>query len=306
MLASQGTTVEEYQELISLSENKINEDKKRIADARENKTKAEQSWELAKVETQKANKELEDAESKLPKESLNENVPHTLVDGYQEEIKKQLTDNNKKRDDLNHSIKGQEELEEEIKTLKSQHEAKIKDSKALRFIAKEFGAKDNAINNSAFMKYVQGFLFENLIDKANTYIQQYNQRYELQILHTEGSSNDLNFGVLDNYNSEQFRYAQHLSGGEKFMVALSLAIALSDMSGGALGKLENLFIDEGFGTLDSDNFNNVLNFLSNLGKGNRSIGIITHVEEAEEKIPAQIRVTPKKDEPFSDIEIITE
>ncbi|MFD4670913.1 AAA family ATPase [Lentzea sp. NPDC058450] len=101
----------------------------------------------------------------------------------------------------------------------------------------------------------------------------------------------LSLDVLDDY-SGRARPAKTLSGGESFLASLSLALGLADVvaneTGGAL--LDTLFIDEGFGTLDSDTLDMVMNTLDELRAGGRVVGLVSHVEELRQRIPTRLRV----------------
>ncbi|HEY4460164.1 MAG TPA: SMC family ATPase [Pseudonocardiaceae bacterium] len=101
----------------------------------------------------------------------------------------------------------------------------------------------------------------------------------------------LGLDVLDDY-SGRVRPAKTLSGGESFLASLALALGLADVvaaeTGGAL--LDTLFIDEGFGTLDADTLDQVLDTLDELRAGGRVVGLVSHVEELRQRIPVQLRV----------------
>lgn len=113
-----------------------------------------------------------------------------------------------------------------------------------------------------------------------------------------------NFLVIDRHNADEMRSAKTLSGGETFLASLSLALALADQlsdlaaEGGA--KLEAIFLDEGFGTLDAETLDTVAATVENLAAGGRMVGIVTHVRELAERVPLQLRV--KKDHRTSTIE----
>jgi exonuclease SbcC len=101
----------------------------------------------------------------------------------------------------------------------------------------------------------------------------------------------LGLDVLDDY-SGQIRPAKTLSGGESFLASLSLALGLADVvaaeTGGAL--LDTLFVDEGFGTLDADALDQVMDTLDELRAGGRVVGVVSHVEELRQRIPVRLRV----------------
>lgn len=113
-----------------------------------------------------------------------------------------------------------------------------------------------------------------------------------------------NFLVIDRHNADEMRSAKTLSGGETFLASLSLALALADQlsdlaaEGGA--KLEAIFLDEGFGTLDAETLDTVAATVENLAAAGRMVGIVTHVRELAERVPLQLRVT--KDHRTSSVE----
>jgi exonuclease SbcC len=106
-----------------------------------------------------------------------------------------------------------------------------------------------------------------------------------------GTRGGLGLDVLDDY-SGRVRPAKTLSGGESFLASLALALGLADVvaaeTGGAL--LDTLFIDEGFGTLDADTLDLVMDTLDELRAGGRVVGLVSHVEELRQRIPVRLRV----------------
>lgn len=109
------------------------------------------------------------------------------------------------------------------------------------------------------------------------------------------SKTGLELDVIDHYNGSE-RSAATLSGGESFMASLSLALGLSveiqSASGGI--RLDTLFVDEGFGTLDEDTLAQAMSALGKIAENDRLIGIISHVAELKEKIGTQIVVTKNR------------
>jgi exonuclease SbcC len=106
-----------------------------------------------------------------------------------------------------------------------------------------------------------------------------------------GARGGLSLDVLDDYSGRE-RPAKTLSGGESFLASLALALGLADVvaseTGGAL--LDTLFVDEGFGTLDSDTLDLVMDTLDELRAGGRVVGLVSHVEELRQRIPTRLRV----------------
>lgn len=156
--------------------------------------------------------------------------------------------------------------------------------------------------------YVQMALFDRILAHANIrLLTMTSGRYEL-VRSKESNGNSkigLDLNIIDHYESVQ-RSARTLSGGESFMASLSLALGLSDEIQQTAGgiRLESMFIDEGFGTLDDEHRNQVENALNSLAEDNRLVGIITHIPELKEKIDKQI-IIRKNGSKGSTIEIIT-
>ncbi len=137
-----------------------------------------------------------------------------------------------------------------------------------------------------FRNVAQSFILGHLLKIANLYLCRFTDRYELT--YNPGS---LVILVKDKYHLSAPQSASILSGGESFMVSLSLALALSQLNSGR-SDVDTLFIDEGFGTLDSDSLGAVMDTLETLHRmGGRRVGIISHVEELEERIGTKIVVS---------------
>ena len=109
------------------------------------------------------------------------------------------------------------------------------------------------------------------------------------------SQSGLELDVIDHYNGSE-RSVRTLSGGESFQASLSLALGLSDeiqsLAGGI--RLESMFVDEGFGSLDESALEQAVQALAGLTEGNRLVGIISHVAELKERIDRQIVVTKER------------
>lgn len=147
--------------------------------------------------------------------------------------------------------------------------------------------------------YVQMAYLDRILNRANTRLMVMSSgQYELirkEDVRDSRSQVGLELDVVDHYNGS-IRSVRTLSGGEAFKASLALALGLSEevqcTSGGI--QLDTMFIDEGFGTLDEESLENAIKILSELGKGNRLIGIISHVNELKERIDKQIIVEKDK------------
>ena len=147
--------------------------------------------------------------------------------------------------------------------------------------------------------YVQMTYFDRIIDRANTRLMiMTGGQYELKRREeaaSKSSQSGLDLDVVDHYNGS-LRSVKSLSGGESFMASLSLALGLSDEIQSSAGgiKLDSMFVDEGFGSLDGESLQQAMQALASLGSGNRLVGIISHVTELKERIDKQIVVTKEK------------
>ncbi|SDR92533.1 exonuclease SbcC [Polaribacter sp. KT25b] len=160
------------------------------------------------------------------------------------------------------------------------------------------------IGNSkdAFNVYVQRLTLKHLLDLANVHLYQLNKRYSLKMEDNYKPKEELNFNLIDHYQTDQARLVDTSSGGEKFIISLALALGLSDLASKNV-KIESLFIDEGFGTLDGNTLETVISTLETLQSQGKIIGIISHVENLKERIPTQIQIT-KKSNGISSVAII--
>lgn len=139
-----------------------------------------------------------------------------------------------------------------------------------------------------FKKFAQEITFGALLDKANRQLEGMSDRYRLAP--DPDPERRLEFAVVDSYQGGAVRPVKTLSGGETFIACLALALGLSEMSGRG-ARIESLFLDEGFGSLDEDSLDAALTALAELpGSAGKTIGIISHVGALQERISTQIRV----------------
>ena len=144
--------------------------------------------------------------------------------------------------------------------------------------------------------YVQTFYFDRIIAKANLrLLKMSGGQYELVRAVSAGdlrSRSGLELHVFDRYSGAE-RSVKSLSGGESFKASLSLALGLSDVVQAEAGgiKLDTMFVDEGFGSLDENSLEQAIQTLLSLAEGDRLVGIISHVAELKERIDRQIVVT---------------
>ena len=155
-------------------------------------------------------------------------------------------------------------------------------------LADDWGYLNSLIGSSTgdrFRKFAQGLTLDNLVWLANQQLNRLHGRYLLQ----RKASDALELEVVDTWQADAVRDTRTLSGGESFLVSLALALALSDLVSHKT-RIDSLFLDEGFGTLDSETLDTALDALDALNASGKIIGVISHVEAMKERIPVQIKV----------------
>jgi DNA repair protein SbcC/Rad50 len=138
-----------------------------------------------------------------------------------------------------------------------------------------------------FRVFAQGLTLDALLGHANAHLADLAPRYRLERV----PGHDLELQIVDLDMGEEVRSIHSLSGGETFLVSLALALGLSALSSRTT-RVETLFIDEGFGTLDRDTLDHAMAALEGLQATGRTVGIITHVPELQERVGVQVRVEP--------------
>jgi DNA repair protein SbcC/Rad50 len=139
-----------------------------------------------------------------------------------------------------------------------------------------------------YRNFAQGLTFEIMIGHANRQLQKMTDRYLL--IRDEAQPLDLN--VVDSYQAGEIRSTRNLSGGESFLVSLALALGLSQMASKNV-RVDSLFLDEGFGTLDEEALDTALQTLAGLQQDGKLIGVISHVPALRERIGTRIQVSSR-------------
>lgn len=152
--------------------------------------------------------------------------------------------------------------------------------------AGEKWSKLNSLIGSAsgkkFQEFAQGLTFAGLVSQANQQLQRLSDRYLL-------ANDGLEMRIIDRYIANARASARNLSGGEKFLASLALALGLSHMVGRKY-RMDTLFIDEGFGALDPQTLETAISVLCNLQQQGKLIGVISHVESLHERLPVRLEV----------------
>lgn len=221
---------------------------------------------VSEAETEAAG--YEDSETQSPEEVFHETV--RLRDSLQEEISRivvRIDDDQRKREQVAGSLSQIEAQKHELQKWERLH----------TLIGSADGKK--------FRVFAQGLTFQILIAQANRHLQMMTDRYLLR----PDPEVPLNLAVIDTWQAGDHRSTKNLSGGESFLVSLSLALGLSGMVSKNV-RVDSLFLDEGFGTLDDEALDIALGVLSGLHQEGKLIGIISHVPAIKERISARITV----------------
>ncbi|MFB6326863.1 AAA family ATPase [Pantoea deleyi] len=149
-----------------------------------------------------------------------------------------------------------------------------------------------------FRRFAQGLTLDHLVALANRQLDRLHGRYLLQ----RRAQDQLELDVVDTWQADAARDTRTLSGGESFLVSLALALALSDLVSHKT-RIESLFLDEGFGTLDARTLDTALDALDALNASGKTIGVISHVEAMKERIPVQIKVRKMNGLGYSQLEL---
>lgn len=197
------------------------------------------------------------------------------------------------RDTVNGRLSVNQSSLEKLQNFKTQN-AELDESYRIASKLAEKANGDKTTDYISFERYILGIYFDEIIHAANLrFSEMSNQQYYL--LRSDeskgGGAKGLDLDVMDQYTGKS-RSVNTLSGGESFKASLSLAMGISDvvqnMNGGI--SVDTLFIDEGFGTLDPEALDEAIEALIELNTSGRMIGIISHVEDLKERIPAHVEV----------------
>ncbi|GAB6149416.1 AAA family ATPase [Clostridium novyi] len=202
---------------------------------------------------------------------------------YKSEIDKHISDNIKKIATLQKII---DDFKEDLKNLMELRKREKQLDHKLSLIRDLM----KLVEGNKFVEFVAMNQLKYIAREASKRLKDITRdRYALEI-DSEG-----NFAIRDDFNGGQIRDASTLSGGETFLTSLSLALSLSSqvqLKGSA--PLEFFFLDEGFGTLDTDLLDIVMSSLEKLHSSRLSVGIISHVEELKNRVPVKLIVSPAK------------
>lgn len=263
------------------------------------KFESEEDWRRARLDSEAINalhKEITDYKAQS----------HSAADRFSEADKKlaekesqKLTDKSlevleaEKREASAEKEKLLEQKGELQKELKTDEEARIKragiedELKKLKHQVAVWDRLNTLVGSSSgdkYRRYVQSLVLLTLLKNANVELTKLHSRYRL----AKGGG-DMEIKVIDSDLADQERPTDNLSGGETFIVSLALALGLAQMASNNV-RIDSLFLDEGFGTLDDDSLEKALNALSSLNAQGKTVGLISHVDQIKERIPSKIVV----------------
>lgn len=217
----------------------------------------------------------------------------TNIENLIHEIKEELKEKNTIKTTIENRIN---ENKKDLLEIKKINEKIGNKEEEYRLIAHLYSiAKGDNKEGITFERYVLAAFLEDIINAANIRIRKMTDgRYVLNRVNTrldKRKQSGLELEVLDNYTGK-YRHVKTLSGGESFKVSLGLALGLSDVVQSYAGgiSLDTMFVDEGFGTLDSESLDSAINCLIELKESGRLVGIISHVATLKERITNRLEV----------------
>lgn len=197
------------------------------------------------------------------------------------QLTQQLRENTTRQGEIRQQLKQDAEHRQQQQALMQEIEKVTQQVDDWGYLNALIGSKEG----DKFRKFAQGLTLDNLVWLANNQLTRLHGRYLLQ----RKASEALELEVVDTWQADAVRDTRTLSGGESFLVSLALALALSDLVSHKT-RIDSLFLDEGFGTLDSETLDTALDALDALNATGKTIGVISHVEAMKERIPVQIKV----------------
>lgn len=207
-----------------------------------------------------------------------------------EELTKQVREREKQLETLQEtSIGARERLKRNMtdKTQATEQRAALASQQKKTGSWKRLHTLIGSADGKKFRNFAQGLTFEMMVHHANRHLGKMNDRYIL----VRDKEHPLDLNVIDTYQADEIRSTKNLSGGESFLVSLALALGLAHMASRNV-RVDSLFLDEGFGTLDENALESALETLAKLREENKLIGIISHVSALQERVPLQLKITP--------------
>ena len=198
------------------------------------------------------------------------------------ELDVQRQEQNQRIGEVSEKLARAEESGKHAAELSGRIEEKKKECSKWEYLNSLIGSADG----KKYRDFVQSLTLEKLIVNANDQLRHFTDRYTL----ISDRETGLDFDVVDSYRGNEIRSSRNLSGGETFLISLALALGLSHMAHGTM-RIDTLFLDEGFGTLDEESLQHALEQLAGLRRSGKLIGIITHAHGIEDAVPVVLKFT---------------
>lgn len=208
-------------------------------------------------------------------------LSNTELAQQRDELETQLSEFNRQLGSLQHTL----DTDTKNRTTQQSLLDSIEQQRVLYDQWQQLNSLIGSADGSKYRKFVQGLTLDHLVSLANQQLMVLHNRYQL----SRREQGELEIEIIDTWQGDTQRDTRTLSGGESFLVSLALALALSELVSQKT-RIDSLFLDEGFGTLDNETLEMALNALDNLNAEGKTIGIISHVEALKERIPVQIKV----------------
>ncbi len=229
---------------------------------------------------------------KSTKESLELELQKKL-DATQslEELSQKEDELTLKRDEINKNVTVIEEHLKQSEAIKKEQEKILTEIETQKYVLLPWEILNKLIGSATgatYQKFVQNLTLGHLLSLANQHLKHLSDRYTL----VKTDNEKLDISIVDGYYLDAKRGIKTLSGGERFLVSLSLALGLSDLVNDKI-KVDSLFLDEGFGTLDEESLDMAIEALEILHEKGKIIGIISHIALLKERIYAQIQIKKK-------------
>ena len=230
---------------------------------------------------EKFNQQLREELNEQFDEQFDELSESESIEASIQNLQQDLKNHAQTQGEVRHLLASDQQKREQQAELFNQIDVARQDYDDITYLHSLIGSQ----KGDKFRRFAQGLTLDHLVYLANRQLDRLHGRYLLQRKQSEA----LELQVLDTWQGDNVRDTKTLSGGEGFLVSLALALALSDLVSHKT-SIESLFLDEGFGTLDSETLDTALNALDQLNASGKMIGVISHIEAMKERIPVQIKV----------------
>lgn len=206
-----------------------------------------------------------------------------------EDLNLKIQDLRKQKDQLAQELAAALDRLKHHRTVEKEYQQKLRELEQQEKVCDRIHAEKRFLETAAEAEIkmrIREQLLDRLLERSNKHLEDLSGRYYLR----RHSMNGLGLEIEDAVQQKSRRTVNTLSGGESFLVSLSLALGLADMVANGR-QIESLFVDEGFGCLDDETLYNVLSTLKDLNKNGKTVGVISHVKKVEDEISTKIKLT---------------